>query len=196
VKRTNLFGISALMVIMISCVCIAQPNMTATESLIQNAGVISTESAGMNALDVIHEVDGTEVAGKLTAFDGEKFALEIEGEIKEISRAEVVYISLGQQQPRPKLLYVGSDTDDLANAAVAEALEKAGFDLTSATRLPASLEGFDVVVLESVSASSSDAANMLRSFVGKGGGAVLIGSVPKSLCPEGKRDYYWNDNMK
>lgn len=145
--------------------------------------------AGMNAVDVLHRLDGTEVVGKLMAFDGTDFTVDVQSEAGQIPRAEVVYIALGQPQPRPKLLYVGSDTDDLANAAVAEALKRTGFDLTSATRLPASLEGFDVVVLESISASSPDAAKMLRSFIGKGGGAVLIGAVPKALCPDGAPGY-------
>jgi hypothetical protein len=159
------------------------------------AGVEQTPAggAGMDAVDVLHLVDGTEVVGKLTAFDGAKFTVEVQGEAKQISRAEVVRIAFGQPQPRPKLLYVGSDTDDLANTFVAEALEKAGFDLTPAPRLPAALDGFDVVVLESVSASSPEAAKMLRSFVGKGGGAVLVGFVPIALCPEGKRSAYYDD---
>lgn len=150
----------------------------------------------MSPVDVLHRVDGTEVVGKLTAFDGAKFTVEVQGETTQIPRSEVVHVALGQPQSRPKLLYVGSDIDDLANAAVADALKKAGFDLTSATRLPASLEGFDVVVLESVSASSPDAAKMLRSFVGKGGGAVLVGDVPKALCPEGKRSSHWDHDVE
>jgi hypothetical protein len=152
------------------------------------------DGAGMNAVDVLHRVDGTEVVGKLMAFDGTEFTVDVQSEAGQIPRAEVVYIALGQPQSRSKLLYVGSDTDDLANAAVAEALKRTGFDLTSATRLPASLEGFDVVVLESVSASSPDAAKMLRSFVGKGGGAVLVGAVPKALCPEGSRNSYYDQD--
>lgn len=154
----------------------------------------SSDGSGMYAADVLHRVDGTEVVGKLMAFDGTEFTVDVQGKAGLIPRAEVVQIALGQSQARPKLLYVGSDTDDLANAAVAEALKSAGFDLTSAARLPASLEGFDVVVLESVSGSSPDAAKMLRSFVGKGGGAVLVGAVPKALCPEGSPGSYGSYN--
>lgn len=147
--------------------------------------------AQIDATDVIHQVDGTELVGRLTAFDGVLFTVDIQGEPIQIPRAEVVSIALGQPQLRPKLLYVGSDTDDLANDAVANALKTVGFDLTSATTLPASLDGFDVVVLESVSASSADAAKMLRSFVGKGGGAVLVGTVPEALSPEGTLNRYY-----
>lgn len=147
--------------------------------------------AQIDATDVIHQVDGTESVGRLTAFDGVVFTVDIQGDPIQISRAEVVSIALGQPQLRPKLLYVGSDKDDLANDAVANALKMAGFDLTSATALPASLDGFDVVVLESFSASSADAAKMLRSFVGKGGGVVLVGTVPKALSPgKGESKYY------
>ena len=146
--------------------------------------------AQIDATDVIHQVDGTELLGRLTTFDGVVFTVDIQNEPTQIPRAEVVSIALGQPQLRPKLLYVGSDTDDLANYAVANALEMAGFDLTSATTLPASLDEFDVVVLESVSASSEDAAKVLRSFIGKGGGAVLAGTVPKALCPGGKLSSY------
>jgi hypothetical protein len=126
----------------------------------------------------------------MLAFNGTEFTIKTEEETMQLPRSEVISISLGQPQLRPKLLYVGSDTDDLANAAVGDALKKAGFDLTSATRLPASLEGFDVVVLESVAASSPDAAKMLRSFVGKGGGAVLVGKVPWEFCPDGESNDY------
>jgi len=154
----------------------------------------ATEGATMDALDVLHKVDGTEVAGRLTEFSGTDFTVDVQGQVELVPRAEIVSIALGQSQLRPKLLYVGSDTDDLANSAVGDALKKAGFDVTSATRLPASLEGYDVVVLESASASSPDAAKMLRSFVGKGGGAVLVGQTPWGLCPEGESDYYWGDD--
>jgi len=150
--------------------------------------------AQIDATDVIHQVDGTDSVGRLTAFDGVIFTVDIQGELSQIPRTEVVSIALGQPQLRPKLLYVGSDTDDLANDAVANALKTAGFDLTAATTLPASLDGFDVVVLESVSASSADAAKMLRSFVGKGGGAVLVGTVPKALSPEGELSRYGECN--
>ena len=167
---------------------------TEVVSLPSVAEQTSADGAGMYAMDVLHGTDGTEVVGKLTAFDGKMFTVDVQSEARQIPRTEVSHIALGQQQARPKLLYVGSDTDDLANAAVAEALKRAGFDLTSATRLPASLEGFDVVVLESISASSSEAAKMLRSFVGKGGGAVLVGAVPKKLCPEGEPGSYGSKN--
>jgi hypothetical protein len=153
-------------------------------------------SAEVSAVDVLHLTDGTEVAGNLTTYDGANFIVDIQGTPRQVSRKDVINIALGQPQMRPKLLYVGSDTDDLANAAVSEALKRAGFDLTSATKLPASLDGFDVVVLESVSASSPDAAKMLRSFVGKGGGAVLIGDVPETFCPKGKRDGYWSSDIQ
>ena len=150
--------------------------------------------AQIDATDVIHQVDGTELLGKLTTFDGVVFTVDIQGEPIQIPRAEVASVALGQPQLRPKLLYVGSDTDDLANDAVANALKVAGFDLTSATNLPASLDGFDVVVLESVSAASSDTAKMLRSFAGKGGGVVLVGTVPKALSPGGELNSYWTKN--
>jgi len=189
-KKSIAFGVITLSIIMMLCLCVADSEENITSEQMSAGG------EGMEAMDVLHRVDGTEVVGKFTAFDGAKITVEVQGETIQMLRAEVVHIALGQPQPRPKLLYVGSDTDDLANAAVAEALKRAGFDLTAATRLPASLEGFDIVVLESVSASSPDAAKMLRSFVGKGGGAVLVGDVPTALCPEGKRDYYWDHDLK
>lgn len=195
--------VCAILVIFIfsSCTQIAAVNDNVNASLegdytyISNTDELtSSDGSGMHAMDVLHRVDGTEVVGKLMAFDGTEFTVDVQGKAGQIPRTEVVQIALGQPHARPKLLYVGSDTDDLANAAVAEALKSAGFDLTSATRLPASLEGFDVVVLESVSGSSPDAAKMLRSFVGKGGGAVLVGAVPKALCPEGSPGSYGSYN--
>lgn len=210
-RKSILLEIMAVFVIMILCNCVASTeentvsessasfienntNATVTKAVIQSAEQTTADGAGLLAEDVLHQTDGTEVTGKLTAFDGNTFTVDIQGEAKQIPRSELVSIALGQPHPRPKLLYVGSDADDLANNAVAEALKKAGFDLTSATRLPASLEGFDVVFLESVSASSQDAAKMLRSFVGKGGGVVLVGSVPMSLCPDGKQGWSRDQN--
>lgn len=177
--RTKANSIINLFIIIVLCSCIAY-----------SQGNTTSDSTGFEADDIFHRVDGGEVVGKILAFDGAVFAVETQDGTVQMPRSEVTSIALGQPQLRPKLLYIGSDTDDLANAAVGEALEEAGFDLTSATRLPASLEGFDVVVLESVSASSPDAAKMLRSFVGKGGGVVLAGKVPRTFCPEGELNYY------
>ena len=205
-KKLMAISIAVLSIFMILCLCAAcQEADTLSEDgttvLDNNTNVsASTQSdlqtSEMSAEDILHLADGTSQVGRLMSFGGEKFTVDIHGETKDIPRADVVNIALGQPQLRPKLLYVGSDSDDLANAAVGEALKKAGFDLTSATRLPASLEGFDVVVLESVSASSPDAAKMLRSFVGKGGGAVLVGKVPWTFSSEEESDYYCGRDEK
>jgi len=199
-KRPKAIGIAVLSVFMILCLNAAgqqadTPSEDGATDLVNDANTsvsVPSDLQGpeMSADDILHLTDGTEQAGRLMSFDQEKFAVNVQGDVKEIPRAEVVSIALGQPQLRPKLLYVGSDSDDLANAAVGDALKKAGFDLTSATRLPASLDGFDVVVLESVSASSPEAAKMLRSFVGKGGGAVLVGEVPWAFCPDGDLNDY------
>lgn len=197
-RRTMRLGSAAFSIILIFCICgVCQENTTSDAgTYLVNGTAVSAGGSAMSADDILHKVDGTDEVGRLAAFDGGKFTVYVKGEAKEIPHAEVVSIALGQPQRRPKLLYVGSDTDDLANADLGEALKKAGFDLTAATRLPASLEGYDAVVLESVSASSPEAAKMLRSFVGKGGGAVVVGTVPEALCSEGKQDYYHDHDVK
>ncbi len=73
------------------------------------------------------------------------------------------------------------ETMDIWKAEITQVLQQGGFDVSYAGDMPPSLDGYDLVVIEAYWGLEPEDSQLIRSFVGNGGGVAMVCVTPCML---------------
>lgn len=72
-----------------------------------------------------------------------------------------------------------AETDyEILKNAVLQTLEDWGFQVTCASDIPETLDGYDLVVIETYYAAEPEHASLVEDYIANGGGVAILGGVP------------------